>query len=104
MSIGGKFGEMADNMQRSIKLSTTKILLWMLKFATGLIVGLTLSLIGQTLLDYKVFGFVFGIVVVTAVFLKVSSKWSFAQVFVFDVFCILVALLLRMYVLVAPGA
>jgi hypothetical protein len=73
-----------------------------LKLATGLLVALTIALIGQEMMGYGTFAFVFLMIVVTAGLLKIMSSWRLSAVLLFDLFCVLVALLLRLYIQVAP--
>jgi hypothetical protein len=94
---------MIDTMQSKIKESGRSVSLLALKVATGLIVGLTFSLIFRELMDIGNFLFAFVIVVTTTVFLKISQKWRFTGVLLFILFYIMTALLLRMYILIAPG-
>ena len=73
------------------------------KIATGLFVGLTLALIGDQIIDYGAFSFTLVLVVTAGAITKISAKWPWAQVFVFNLICVLIGLVLRMYILIAPG-
>ena len=48
--------------------------------------------------------FVFSFLAVLGAFWRVSRGWGFPALFVFDLIAALVGLLLRLYVMVAPGA
>lgn len=63
-----------------------------------------MALIGKELIQYGTFSFVLVIVVVTLTLLRIFKYWNWGKLLVFDLICILVALLLRMYILIAPGA
>ena len=102
MGIGDKMRGFASSTQESAKSTSLNLLHFMLRFVTGVLLGLVLGLIGQELLQYGTFGLFFVIVVVTSLVLKFLSSWSFAQILIFDLICVLVAMLLRMYILVAP--
>lgn len=100
--------ELVDKMQYRLKKSSGDIFNFFLKFATGLVVGLTLALIIHEMLGKSegegMLSFTFIIAVVTAVFLRVAKKWSLVSVLVFDLVCILIGIVLKFYIMVAPGA
>jgi hypothetical protein len=100
--------ELADRMQSRLKQSSGSALLFSLKLLTGLVVGLVLALVVHEMLGKKEseasVSFYFIIAIVTAVFLRVSKKWSLTAVLVFDLVCILIGIILRLYIMVAPGA
>ncbi len=90
-------------MPNKIKESGLGLGLLALKAATGILVGLTFALIFRQLMDVGSFLFTFIIVLFGGVFLKISQTWKFTGVMLFILFCVMTALLLRMYILVAPG-
>lgn len=102
MGIGDKMRGLASNAQEGVKSSTISLFHFTLRLVTGLLLGLTLALIGQELMAYGTFALLFVMVVVVAVILKLLANWSIGQILIFDLICILVAMLLRMYILVAP--
>jgi len=94
---------MIKNVQGKIRDSGLGLGLLALKAGTGLFVGLTFALIFRELTEMGSFLFTFVIVVFGVVFLKISQRWKFAGVLLFDLFCVMTAMLLRMYILIAPG-
>ncbi|MCE3010666.1 MAG: hypothetical protein LW875_08640 [Proteobacteria bacterium] len=102
MGLGDKVNQMAGNVQQGVKTTSISLALWMLKLATAFMVGLTVALIGQEMMKFGTISFVFMMIVVGGAILKLMSSWSIGSVVIFDLFLILVALLLRMYILVAP--
>ncbi|KYG60760.1 hypothetical protein [Bdellovibrio bacteriovorus] len=102
MGIGDKMRGLASSAQEGVKSSTLSFFHFTLRFITGILLGLVLGLIGQELMGYGTFALIFVMVVVTAVILKLQSSWSFGQILIFDLICVLVGMLLRMYILVAP--
>lgn len=66
--------------------------------------GLTLALIGQEIIGYETISFSLVIVVVTTAFLRAARRWNLMGVLIFDLICVLIGMLLRMYILIAPGA
>lgn len=102
MGIGEKMSGFATRAQDGVKSSTMSIMHIALRLVTGLFLGLVLALIGQELMGYGTFALLFVMVVVVGLIMKFMSGWSFAKILIFDLICILVAMLLRMYILVAP--
>lgn len=97
-------GQMLEEIQYRLKTSSTSLVLFGFRLISGMALGLTLALIGEEVMGYGTFSFTFVIVTVVAAFLRVSKGWQFVGVAVFDLICVLIGLLLRMYILVAPGS
>ncbi|WP_413559271.1 hypothetical protein [Bdellovibrio sp. HCB209] len=102
MGIGDKLSSFSNNVQDGVKSTTMTALHICLRLITGFFVGMTLALIGQELIGYGTFALIFATIVVMAVIMKLLSQWSFAQILIFDLIVVLVGMLLRMYILVAP--
>jgi len=102
MGITDKLNQMMSSMQSGAKNASTSAISWILKIITAVFVGLTFAMVGQQLFSYSTLSFVFVLVVVGAVLTKTLSSWSTGAVLIFDLICVLVALLLRMYILIAP--
>jgi hypothetical protein len=94
---------MIKDMQSKIRESGLGFGLLTLKTATGLFVGLTFALIFRQLMDVGNFLFTFIIVLFGGGFLKLSQKWAYSGVLLFILFSVMTAMLLRMYILIAPG-
>lgn len=75
----------------------------MLKIFSGSVLGLAFAIISQRIFEYGNLGFVFVIMMTLSVFLLISKGWNAWVVGIFNLFCVLAGLLLRMYALVAPG-
>jgi uncharacterized membrane protein YgaE (UPF0421/DUF939 family) len=97
-------GRLIEDMQYRIKTTSGSIALFTSKLFVGLVLGLTFALIGERMVGYQNFAFTLVVVVFTAVFYKISKSWKWAHLAVFSLVCVLLALLLRMYIHVAPGA
>lgn len=102
MGITDKMSQIAGQVQDGVKNTSSSLLSMGLKLLTGLAVSMTIALIGQEMMGYGTFAFVFLMLVVTAGLLKLMAPWRLGAVLLFDLFCILVALLLRLYIQVAP--
>lgn len=92
-----------SNVNDKIKTTSSTAALFGLRALSGLFVGLTLALIGEEAIGYGVFSFVLVIVAVTATILRVSKKWGWIHLLIFNLICVLLGLCLRMYILIAPG-
>lgn len=102
MSLGEKMKGLAVNVQEGVKTSSISIFNIILRLITGIALGLTIALICQELFSYGNFALLFCLTVVAGLFLKISNQWSTWHILIFDLICILVAQLLRMYILLAP--
>lgn len=97
-------GNLISNVQDKFKTSSSALALIGMRLLTGLFLGLTLALIGQEIVQYEVFSFVLVTVVVVATLMRITRAWSWTHLFIFNLICVLIGLLLRMYILIAPGA
>lgn len=102
MGISDKVSQIAGQVQDGVKNTSVSIVGITIKLITAFVIGLTVALIGQEMMGYGTFAFVFMMIVVLALIFKLISKWSLASVLLFDLFAVLVALLLRLYIQVAP--
>lgn len=102
MGLSDKMKGLSSNMQDGVKNSSVSLFCFTLRLITGIMLGLTLGLIGQELLGYGTLALLFAMVVVTGLVLKTTSEWTAGKILIFDLILVLVAMLLRMYILVAP--
>jgi hypothetical protein len=91
------------NIQDRVKTGSNAVSLMAFKAVLGLILGLTFALIGDEIVGYGSFSFLLVIVVTTGALMKITKAWTWAQMAVFSLICVLIGLLLRMYILIAPG-
>lgn len=96
-------GHFIGNVQDKIRVSSTTLMLFGFRTLSGLFVGLTLSLIGQEIIGYGTISFLLVIFVVTGAILRISKKWNWLGILIFNLICVLIGLILRMYILIAPG-
>lgn len=102
MGISDRMSQFAGQVQDGVKSSSKSLASIVLKAITGFILGLTFALIGQELSSYGTIVFIFIMLLVGFGAYKIMQNWALGSVLIFDLICILVALLLRMYILVAP--
>jgi len=94
---------MIKKLQGNFKESSKSIGLFLAKVGSGMLFGLTVSLVLKGFTGMANFAFIFVIVAMTGVFVKLSQKWKFSGVLLFNLFCVMTAMLLRMYIMIAPG-
>ncbi|MBK9293636.1 MAG: hypothetical protein IPM57_04205 [Oligoflexia bacterium] len=94
---------MLKKTQIKIKESSKGVFLLVAKTVSGVLLGLTVALVVRGFTGYGYLGFTFVVVAITGAFLKLSQKWKIQGVLLFNLFCVMVAMLLRMYILIAPG-
>jgi hypothetical protein len=102
MGLGEKMNQLATNIQDGVKSTSTSLASLVVKFVTSFFIGITIALIAQEMIQYGTLAFVFMMLVVMGLIFKLISKWSLGATLVFDLICVLVALVLRMYILLAP--
>lgn len=90
-------------LQDRVKSSSSSVGIMIVKVTTGLILGLTLALIGDEVLQYGWFSFILVMVVTLTTLLRIMRSWAWGYVLIFNLICVLIGLLLRMYILIAPG-
>jgi hypothetical protein len=102
MGISDKMKGLSTNVQEGVKNSSVSLISLTLRVITGFMLGLTLALIGQELVGYGSLALMFVMVVVLGLVIKTTSGWNIGKILIFDLILVLVAMLLRMYILVAP--
>jgi len=100
--------ELVGKLQTQYKPASSGILLFLLKLFSGLVLGFTFALVAEVMLGYaegeSILLLVFVTTVIAGLFLRMSRGWSMTTLLVFDLICILVAMLIRLYILIAPDA
>ena len=102
MGIKDQVTSMAQGAQTSVKTTAQSFLQISLRLITGFFLGLTLALIGQELTGYGSLALIFLNLVVLGLFLRISQNWNMIKILVFDLVCVLVIQILKMYILIAP--
>jgi len=102
MGIGDRLEGFTSNMKHSAQATGVTVFTAILRILTGLVLGYVFGIVAQELMGFGSLGILLFVVVTTAAFYKVSSEWTLLKVFLFDVFCILVLQILKMYIMLAP--
>lgn len=101
-------GEVIGKVQAQLKRTSGDLILFLLKLFSGAVLGLTFALIVQEVLGKpegeNLLAFFFVIFVTTGVFFRVARSWGFMSVLVFDLIAVLMGLVLRLYIMIAPGS
>lgn len=95
--------ELLQNMQMKFKTGSRSLATVIVRLLTGLFLGMALAIVFQELFGFGLLLFWFVILLTTVVFLKISKSWTLVVLFVFNLICILLGLLVRMYIVIAPG-
>lgn len=103
MSIVNRINSQAIHLGQSAKSGAQSLFLVGCKVLTGAVLGLTLALVAQEIFRFGPILFWFILLTSTSTFYKVSKEWGGAGLLIFDLLCILGALLIRMYIVIAPG-
>lgn len=100
--------ELVGKMQSQLKKTSSDVFLFAIKLVSGAVLGLTFALVMQEILgkseSENLLAFFFVIVVTAGVFLRLSKAWGLAAILIFDLICVLLGMVLRLYIMVAPGA
>ena len=101
--VEGKQDEMLGNLQYKLKGASAGFLIASYRLLFGAFLGLTFALIGERVVEYGGLSFTFVMVVTCLVFFRLSRPWKLSTIMIFSLISILVGLLLRLYIQVAPG-
>ena len=97
-------GEMISKMQFQVKKRSNDFGTYIFRVFTGGWIGMVFAHLFQMIFAFENLLFLFIIVLVTGVVVRLTKGWGFFAVVLLNLFCILAGALLQMYVKVAPGA
>lgn len=92
----------ASGIQQSSKNISITFAQRALRLVSGLFIGIILSLIIQEFIQNGTLMLIFFTVLFMMIVYKLLRAMTVFQIFVFDAICILVAISLRMYIMIAP--
>lgn len=96
--------QLIQGLQRKFKDSSGNLLLLCLRLFSGFVVGLVLAIAGQEIIGFGHISYWFVLVMGCGLYMRATKKYAFGGVLTVNLVLVLVGLLLRMYVLIAPGA
>jgi general stress protein CsbA len=103
MSFGQKISVLSQDLQTGTKVVTHGLFHISLRLISAFFIGMVLALIIQELTQSGQYMLIFMTCVLTASLFKGLTRLTLLQILVFDLFCILLGTILRMYILLAPG-
>ena len=102
MGIKDQVLSLAQGAQIKAKSSASSLMQITFRLFTGFFLGLTASLVAQELTGFGSFSLIFLNLMILGLFFRISQNWSMVKILVFDLVCVLVIQILKMYILVAP--
>ncbi len=103
MGIADKIKGMPGQAKQSAKDATHTLAHILLRLVSGFFVGYVLALILQEFFQSGTFMLVFLTVFFMGLIYTLLSKLTIWQIVIFDVICVLIGALLRMYIMLAPN-
>lgn len=97
-------GEMINRVQFQVRKRSGDFGTYIFRVMTGGWIGLVFAHLLQMIFGFEDFLFLFVIVLMTGVIVRITKGWGFFSVILLNLFCILVGALLQMYLQIAPGA
>lgn len=89
-------------MQQTVKNTTVSLTHQILRLVSGFFIGLVLALIIQELTHGQTLMLIFLTVLFMVIIFKLLARLQMMHILIFDLICVLIATLLRMYVMIAP--
>lgn len=102
MGLTDNLKNLAVNMQQTATTTSVSIAQRILRALSGLFIGLVLGLIVQELTQSGDLMLVFLVVLFATIIYKLLRRLQVFQILIFDLVCVLLAALLRMYIMIAP--
>ena len=102
MKLGENLKNAAFNMQQGAKNTAISTAQRILRLISGFFVGMVLAIIVAELTQSGQLMLVFLTILFMAMFYKLLSRLQIFQILIFDLICVLIAALLRMYIMIAP--
>ena len=102
MRLGENLKNAAFNMQQGAKNTAISTAQRILRLISGFFVGMVLAIIVAELTQSGQLMLVFLTIFFMAMLYKILSRLQIFQILIFDLICVLIAALLRMYIMIAP--
>ncbi|MBY0553189.1 hypothetical protein K2P97_01590 [bacterium] len=102
MGFADNLKNVASNMQQGAKTASITFTQRLLRLTSGFFIGIVLSLIIQEFTQSGTLMLLFFTTLFMMIVYRLLRSLSIFQIFIFDVICILIAITLRMYIMIAP--
>lgn len=96
--------ELISKVQFQVKKRSNDFGTYFFRVMTGGWIGLVFAHLFQMVFQFENLLFLFVIVLMTGVVVRITRGWGFISIILLNLFCVLVGSLLQMYLQVAPGA
>ncbi len=103
LTVGDKVKGLTIQVQQKSQEATYGLMHSIFRLITGFFLGHVIALIFQELFQFETLMLVFVTVVLMASIYRVMSKMTIFQILIFDLICVLIGGLLRMYIMIAPN-
>lgn len=102
MGIVEQLRVITSNVQQGAKTASISLSQRLLRLVTGFFVGIVLALIIQEFMQSGTLMLVFFTILFMMIVYRLLRALSLLQILIFDVICVLIAVSLRMYIMIAP--
>lgn len=102
MGLTGKLKDMSTQFQHGAQRSTISLAHILLRLISGFFIGFVLALILQEVFKSGTLMLIFCTLLFMGIVYKLLSRFTLGQIVIFDLICVLIGALLRMYILMAP--
>lgn len=102
MGIADNLKSMSDSLQQGAKNTTVSLTHRLLRFVSGFFAGLVIALVIQEIMQSGTLMLLFFTTLFTALIYSFLSKFTVLQILIFDLICVLIVSLMRLYIMVAP--
>lgn len=96
--------DILNKVQFQVKKRSSDMGTYIFRVLTGGWIGMVFAHLFQMVFGFGNLLFLFVIVLMTGVIVRITKGWGFIGIILLNLFCVLVGALLQMYVQVAPGA
>lgn len=103
MIVGDKLKGFSSTVQQKSQQASYGFVHMLLRGVTGFFIGIVLTLIAQEIFQFQTLILVFLTLVLMTAIYKALERMNLFQIVVFDLICVLIATLLRMYIMIAPN-
>ena len=103
MVVGEKLKGFSSSVQQKSQQASYGLVHSVFRGVTGFFIGIVLSLIAQEIFQFQTLVLVFLTLVLMTAAYKALHRLSLFQILVFDLICVLIGVLLRMYIMIAPN-